>query len=194
MPSPGLLRDMVLNGPMVSNDPLFLGQEPGPAYTAGNSACFMSSSEPTPPPLLPVIDGGLPLHALLAPGAAPLGLNASTQPLVPDDDDPLQALVAELRNYQHELELQNEVLMAMEDGEILAVVPDIISVIGSDTGQPIPSEGLRMGQRVVVIAHPSPAVWTTDQGLEVVGPEAFGLRVSYSPMKRRASHSRVADS
>lgn len=86
------------------------------------------------------------------------------------------------------LELQNEVLMAMEDGEVLAVVPDIISVIGSDSGQPIPSEGLRMGQRVVVIAHPSPAVWTTDQGLEVVGPEAFGLRVSYSPMKRRASH------
>ena len=70
----------------------------------------MSSSEPTPPPLLPVIDGGLPLHALLAPGAAPLGLSANTQPLVPEDEDPLQALVAELRNYQHELELQNEVL------------------------------------------------------------------------------------
>ena len=60
--------------------------------------------------MLPVIDGGLPLHALLAPGAAPLGLSANTQPLVPEDEDPLQALVAELRNYQHELELQNEVL------------------------------------------------------------------------------------
>ena len=70
----------------------------------------MSSSERplSPPPS--AIDDGLPLHALLSPGAAPLGLSAETLPLVPEDEDPLQALVAELRNYQHELELQNEVL------------------------------------------------------------------------------------
>ena len=68
-----------------------------------------SSHRPLPPPL-PAIDDGLPLHALLSPGGAPLGLSAETLPLVPEDEDPLQALVAELRNYQHELELQNEVL------------------------------------------------------------------------------------
>ena len=58
----------------------------------------MSSSERplSPPPS--AIDDGLPLHALLSPGAAPLGLSAETLPLVPEDEDPLQALVAELRN------------------------------------------------------------------------------------------------
>ncbi|MEX8192455.1 PAS domain-containing hybrid sensor histidine kinase/response regulator [Comamonas guangdongensis] len=52
----------------------------------------------------------LPLHALLAPGTAPPALATQIRPIVPEDDDPLQALVAELRNYQRELELQNEVL------------------------------------------------------------------------------------
>ncbi len=88
------------------------------------------------------------------------------------------------------LEFQNEVLMAMEDGEVLAVVPDIISVIGSDSGDPLPTEGLRGGQRVAVVAHPGPEVWTTTEGLEVAGPEAFGLRVPYSPINR--SVARVA--
>ena len=54
------------------------------------------------------------------------------------------------------LELQNEVLLAMEDGEVLAMVPDIISVIGSDSGHPVPTEGLRLGQRVVFVAHRGP--------------------------------------
>lgn len=73
-------------------------------------ACLMSPSEFPSTPLPPSLEEGLPLHALLSPGAAPLGLSAETIPLVPEDEDPLQALVAELRNYQHELELQNEVL------------------------------------------------------------------------------------
>lgn len=70
----------------------------------------MSPSEFLSTPLPPSLEDGLPLHALLSPGGAPLGLSAETIPLVPEDEDPLQALVAELRNYQHELELQNEVL------------------------------------------------------------------------------------
>lgn len=70
----------------------------------------MTASEPPFTPLPPELEDDLPLHALLVPGAIPLGLSAQTLPLVPDDEDPLQALVAELRNYQHELELQNEVL------------------------------------------------------------------------------------
>lgn len=70
----------------------------------------MTPSEPPSTPLPPELEDDLPLHALLVPGAIPLGLSAQTLPLVPDDEDPLQALVAELRNYQHELELQNEVL------------------------------------------------------------------------------------
>ena len=51
-----------------------------------------------------------PLDALLLETDAAAVALTDIQPLLPEDDDPLHALVAELRNYQHELELQNEVL------------------------------------------------------------------------------------
>jgi hypothetical protein len=88
------------------------------------------------------------------------------------------------------LEMQNEVLLALEDGEQLAMVPDIISVIGSDTCEPILTEGMRLGQRVTIVAHPSPPVWTTPEGLDVAGPQAFGLPFEYTPICRVTAHAR----
>jgi uncharacterized protein len=88
------------------------------------------------------------------------------------------------------LEMQNEVLLALEDGERLAMVPDIISVIGSDTCEPLPTEGMRLGQRVTVMAHPSPPVWATPEGLAVAGPRAFGLPFDYTPISRMPAHAR----
>jgi uncharacterized protein len=87
------------------------------------------------------------------------------------------------------LEMQNEVLLALEDGERLAMVPDIISVIGSDTCDPLPTEGMRLGQRVTVVAHPGPPVWTTPEGLEVAGPRAFGLPFDYTPIAGLGAHA-----
>jgi len=88
------------------------------------------------------------------------------------------------------LEMQNEVLLALEDGEQLAMVPDIISVIGSDTCEPLPTEGMRLGQRVTVVAHPGPPVWTTPAGLDVAGPRAFGLPFDYTPICGMPAHAR----
>ncbi|QXZ11071.1 response regulator [Comamonas sp. Y33R10-2] len=68
------------------------------------------SSPSQAPPNSTDASSDLPLHALLAPTAAAPVMVTEIRPIVPDDDDPLHALVAELRNYQHELELQNEVL------------------------------------------------------------------------------------
>jgi DUF917 family protein len=88
------------------------------------------------------------------------------------------------------LEMQNEVLLALEDGERLAMVPDIISVFGSDTGEPLPTEAMRLGQRVTIVTHPGPPVWTTPEGLDVAGPRAFGLPFDYVPNSRAAAHAR----
>lgn len=65
----------------------------------------MSSPDHSDPPR---DDEHLPLHALLAPGADLPPVERF--PLFQPEDDPLQALVAELRNYQRELEIQNRVL------------------------------------------------------------------------------------
>jgi hypothetical protein len=82
---------------------------------------------------------------------------------------------------QLRLELQNEYLLAFEDGEVRAGVPDILCVFATDTGEPMASETLRYGQAVAVVAAPGPAVWRSPRGLETVGPRAFGYDVDYVP-------------
>lgn len=79
------------------------------------------------------------------------------------------------------LELQNEALVALRDGEVVATVPDIISVLDSQTAVAIGTERLRYGQAVNVVALPSDPAWKTERGLEVAGPRAFGYELSYVP-------------
>jgi DUF917 family protein len=78
------------------------------------------------------------------------------------------------------IELQNEFLLALEDGTVRAAVPDIITVLASDTGAPLVTERLRYGQRVTVMASPGPNLWWSPEGLSVVGPAAFGYDVEYA--------------
>jgi DUF917 family protein len=79
------------------------------------------------------------------------------------------------------LELQNEALVALRDGEVVATVPDIISVLDSQSAVAIGTERLRYGQAVNVVALPSDPAWKTERGLEVAGPRAFGYELSYVP-------------
>ena len=81
------------------------------------------------------------------------------------------------------LELQNENLVALERGEVLASVPDNISVLDSATADAISTEMVRYGQRVTVIAFPSAPVWRTPRGIEIVGPRAFGYDFDYVPVE-----------
>jgi hypothetical protein len=83
------------------------------------------------------------------------------------------------------LELQNEVLAALEDGEVLATVPDIIAVLGLVDGRPVGTERLQYGQRVGVVAVPAPEVWRSPEGLAVVGPGSFGYDLDYRPVDKR---------
>jgi DUF917 family protein len=77
------------------------------------------------------------------------------------------------------LEIQNENLAALEDGDVRACVPDVITVLDSATGATIVTERLRYGQRVSVVAFPSPELWRTPEALEIVGPRAFGYRFPF---------------
>ena len=81
------------------------------------------------------------------------------------------------------LEIQNENLVALEDGLVRAIVPDLISVLDSQTAEAITTERLRYGQRVSVIAFACDPVWRTPRGLEVAGPRAFGYEHAYVPVE-----------
>ena len=80
------------------------------------------------------------------------------------------------------LEIGHEYLAVVEDGQVLATVPDIITVIDTYTGEVIGAGELRYGHRVVVLALPCPPVWRTPTGLDLVGPAAFGLDLPYRPV------------
>tara|TARA_Y100000588_G_scaffold165575_1_gene179589 strand:- start:248 stop:1324 length:1077 start_codon:yes stop_codon:yes gene_type:complete len=80
------------------------------------------------------------------------------------------------------IEFQNENLIARIGNEVVCVVPDLISIVDSERGEPITTELLRYGFRVTVIGFPSPDLWTTEEGLQVVGPSCFGYDVDYTPL------------
>lgn len=88
------------------------------------------------------------------------------------------------------LEFQNENLIVLEADRPLATVPDIITLLDTHTGHGIVTEGIRFGQRLEVVAFPSPEVWTTPDGLAAVGPRAFGYDFDYIPVSQRAAEVR----
>jgi uncharacterized protein len=80
-------------------------------------------------------------------------------------------------------------LVALEQGRVLASVPDVISVLDSESAQAIGTERIRYGQRVTVIAFPCDPVWRTGPGLAATGPRAFGYDFDYSPVEQLAQAS-----
>lgn len=100
---------------------------------------------------------------------------------------------ADAGSYLH-VRFQNEHLVAVRDGEFVATVPDLIIMLDADTGEPITTEALRYGFRVVVIAAPCDPRWRTAAGLELVGPAHFGYDVDYVTIEERFGRRARANS
>lgn len=84
------------------------------------------------------------------------------------------------------IEFQNEHLVARRDGQLLAIVPDLIAVVDRETARPIPTEGLRYGQRVAVIACSAPPILRTPEALAHMGPANFQLKDDFVPIEQLA--------
>lgn len=85
-----------------------------------------------------------------------------------------------------ELAFQNENLVASRGEEILATVPDLISVLEAESAEPITTEELRYGLRTKVIGAPCHERWRTPEGLALVGPRYFGYDLDFVPIEARA--------
>jgi DUF917 family protein len=83
-----------------------------------------------------------------------------------------------------ELRFQNEHLVAVVDGDVVCIVPDLICVLEGDTAEPITTEGLRYGQRVTVVGISTPDLMRTPEALDVFGPSCFGLDHPFVPVER----------
>jgi uncharacterized protein len=81
------------------------------------------------------------------------------------------------------VDIQNENLVAREDGRVLASVPDLITVVDQQTADAVATELLGYGRRVVVVAFGCDPIWRTARGLQVAGPRAFGYDLDYVPVE-----------
>ncbi len=86
------------------------------------------------------------------------------------------------RSRSCQIELQNEFLICRVDDETVAIVPDLITLVDTDRGDPITTEVLRYGLRATVIGIPAPPQLTTAQALTFVGPQAFGYDEPFVPL------------
>jgi DUF917 family protein len=85
------------------------------------------------------------------------------------------------------IDFQNENLIARrtEAGGVestIAIVPDLICIVDSETAAPVTTEVLRYGLRVAVLGIPAPPLLRTPEALDVVGPRAFGYDDEYLPL------------
>jgi len=80
------------------------------------------------------------------------------------------------------IDLQNEFLICRVDGQIVAIIPDLITLVDSERGTPVTTEVVRYGLRVTVLGIPAPEQLTTERALQYVGPQAFGYDEPYIPL------------
>lgn len=88
----------------------------------------------------------------------------------------------DFRRREVKLSFQNEFIGAEEDGRLLATVPDLITLLDSNTGEPVTTEMIKYGLAVNVLGLPCAPIWRTPAALDLVGPRYFGLDVDYRPL------------
>ena len=74
---------------------------------------------------------------------------------------------------------QNEFSVGYRDAKPIVMTPDLICVVDRVSGDGIGTDVIRYGQRVSVLALPSPNIFLSPQGLANVGPRAFGFDLEF---------------
>ena len=90
------------------------------------------------------------------------------------------------------IDIQNEYLVATEGDKRIAMVPDLICIVDSETGRPIGTEEQRYGLRVAILSLPAPALLRTDVALALMGPRAFGYDFDFVPLGQSTEPAPVA--
>lgn len=86
------------------------------------------------------------------------------------------------------IDVKNEFLVARLGDQVLASVPDLITVLDYETSTPINAERLRYGQRVTVYGVGCPRFYRQDAALAVVAPRCFGFDFDFVPIEELTSH------
>ncbi|KAI1415888.1 DUF917-domain-containing protein [Hypoxylon sp. FL1857] len=80
------------------------------------------------------------------------------------------------------------------EGEVLGLVPDLITVIDAQNGEAIGTPEYRYGLLVIVLGITASERWTSERGLEIGGPKAFGMdHLKYKPLGKFVKPTSVID-
>ena len=75
--------------------------------------------------------------------------------------------------------LKNENMAAFLDGTPVATIPEIITLLDTETGAVITNPNAQVSQNVAVLILPAPKVFLTPQGLATFGPAYAGLNTDF---------------
>jgi uncharacterized protein len=65
------------------------------------------------------------------------------------------------------------------DEEVVRTVPDLITLVETQTGAPVTTEVIRPGLRVSVVGLRSTPLYHSPEALRVIGPSAFGYQLPF---------------
>lgn len=91
--------------------------------------------------------------------------------------------VEEDRGRTAEIAFKNEYIIAKVDHQTVLTVPDLITLVETETGIPVSTDILRPGLRVTMLGLPASSLLTTSAALKSVGPAAFGYDTPYIPLR-----------
>jgi hypothetical protein len=83
------------------------------------------------------------------------------------------------RGRHAEIAFKNEYLILRVDQQVVLTVPDLITLVETDSGTPVTTEVVRTGLRVSVLGLRSSPLYHTPEALRVAGPRAFGYDLPF---------------
>ncbi|HXV23071.1 MAG TPA: DUF917 domain-containing protein [Alphaproteobacteria bacterium] len=89
----------------------------------------------------------------------------------------------ESREFQ--VDFQNEFTIGRLDGQLTVMVPDLLCILDAVSGEAIGTETIRYGQRVAIVSLPAANVLVSEEGLNYVGPRAFGYDLDFISLHER---------
>ena len=85
--------------------------------------------------------------------------------------------------HKYRVWFKNEHIISYKDESVDVTVPDLICVLDGN-GVPVTNPYYEKGMELTVFGLPAPKEWTTEKGLAVFGPRAFGFDTDYIPLKK----------
>ena len=81
------------------------------------------------------------------------------------------------------VEIRNEFLIAYVDGRPVTMVPDLITIVNRDSGEPLTGSMLHYGQRVKVLGYGADPMLRQPEALAILSPRMFGIEQDFVPIE-----------